>query len=272
MTTLEIIDQIHELILEARRISSQSIAEQLGISRERFGSNINEDLDMQKLSAKWVPKCLNADQKRQRCQSFEQILKFFQRDLNDFVLRLLTKDENWLYHYDPETKQQSMEWRYSGSQRPPPPKKKFQVQKSPGKFLDSFCWDQEGILLTDFLPKGQIINAEYYSALLVILKDILKEKRHLKVTKGFLFLHENAMAHRAHAAQKELAYLDFQYLDHPPYSPDVPVGIQPVPWIEKTIENRHFSSYAEVIAAAETWLDEQPCDIFEWLAKVRATD
>jgi len=63
--------------LEDRRISAKSIAEQLGISHERAGSIIHEDLDMRKLSAKWVPKCLNADQKRQRCQSSEQLLELF---------------------------------------------------------------------------------------------------------------------------------------------------------------------------------------------------
>jgi len=63
VTTPEIIDQIHELILEDRRISAKSIAEQLSISRERVRPIIHEDLDMRKLSAKWVPKCLNADQK-----------------------------------------------------------------------------------------------------------------------------------------------------------------------------------------------------------------
>jgi len=71
VTTPEIIDQIHELILEDRWISAKSIAEQLGISRERVGSIIHEDLDMRKFSAKWVQKCLNADPKRQRCQSSE---------------------------------------------------------------------------------------------------------------------------------------------------------------------------------------------------------
>ena len=75
VTTLEIIDQIHELILENRRISAKSIAEQLGISRERVGSIIHEDLDMRNLSANWVLKCQkNVDQKLQRCQSSEQIL------------------------------------------------------------------------------------------------------------------------------------------------------------------------------------------------------
>jgi len=77
ITTPEIIEQIHELILEDRRISVKSTAEQLGISHERVGSIIHEDMDMRKLSAKWVSKCLNADQRRQRCQSSEQNLEFF---------------------------------------------------------------------------------------------------------------------------------------------------------------------------------------------------
>jgi histone-lysine N-methyltransferase SETMAR len=62
---------------------------------------------------------------------------------------------------------------------------------------------------------------EYYSSLLVQLKNILKEERQGKVTKGVLFLHDNAPAHRALATQKKLAYLGFQCLDHPPYSPDL---------------------------------------------------
>jgi len=193
VTTPDIIDQIHELILEDRRISAKSIAEQLGISREQVGSIIHEDLDMRKLFVKWVPKYLSADQNRQQCQLSEQLLEFFRCDPNDFLSRLVTMDETWLYHYDPETKQQSMEWQHSGSPCP----KKFQVQKSAGKVLASIFWDQDSILLIDYLPKGQTINAEYYSSLLVQLKDILKEKCHGKFTKGVLFLHYNAPAHWA---------------------------------------------------------------------------
>jgi len=113
VTTPKIIDQIHDVILEERQISAKSIAEQLGISRERVGPIIHEDLDMRMLYVKWVPIYLNADQKRQRYQSSEQVLKFFRRHSNDFLWLLVTMDETWLYHYDPEPKQQSMEWRYS---------------------------------------------------------------------------------------------------------------------------------------------------------------
>jgi len=55
----------------------------------------------------------------------------FRRNPNDFLSRLMTMEETWLYHYHPETKQQSMEWQHSGSPRP----KKFRVQKSAGKVL-----------------------------------------------------------------------------------------------------------------------------------------
>jgi len=52
VTTPDIIDQFQELIFEDRQISAKSLAEQLGISRERVGSIIHDDLDMRKLSAK----------------------------------------------------------------------------------------------------------------------------------------------------------------------------------------------------------------------------
>ena len=61
VTTPEVIDQIHELILEDHQISAKSIAEQLGISHEQVGSIIHEDLDMWKLSTKCIPKCLNVN-------------------------------------------------------------------------------------------------------------------------------------------------------------------------------------------------------------------
>jgi len=192
---------------------------------------------MRKLSAKWIPKCLNADQKRQWCHSSEQSLEFVLHDPNDFLSRLVPMDETWLHHYDPETKQQSMEWWHSGSLHP----KKFRVQKSIGKVLAWTFWDQEGILLIDYLPKGQTINAEFYSSLLVQLKDILKEKRRGKFTKGVLFLHDNAPAHRALATQKILTYLGFQCLDHPPYSPDLaPSDYHLFPGLKKTLERSPF--------------------------------
>jgi len=97
----------------------------------------------------------------------------------------------------------------------------------------------------------------------VQLKDILKEKCCGKVTKQVLFLHDNAPDHRALATQKKLAYLGFQCLDHPPYSPDLALSDYHLfLGLKKQLKGRHFSSDAEIIAAVETWLDGQPSEFF----------
>jgi len=76
-------------------------------------------------------------------------------------------------------------------------------------------------------------------------------------------LHENAPAHRALATQKKLAYLGFQFHDHPPYSPDLaPSDYNLFSGLKKQLKGGHFSSDAEGFAAAETWLDGQPSEFF----------
>jgi len=107
----------------------------------------------------------------------------------------------------------------------------------------------------------------------VQLKDILKEKHRMKVSKRVLFFHNNAPAHWALATHKKLAYLGFQCLDHSPCSPDLTLSDYHLfPGLKKQLKGRHFSSDMEVIAAVETWLDGQPSEcFFDWLAKVRAT-
>ena len=137
------------------------------------------------------------------------------------------------------------------------------MQKSAGKVLALIFWDEDSILFIDYLPKGQTINAECYSSLLVQLKEILKEKFSGKVTTGVLFLHNNALAHRALATQKKLAYLDFECLDHPPYTLDLaPSDYHLFPGLKKQLKGHHFSSDTEVIAAAETQLGGQISEFF----------
>ena len=233
VTTLEIIDQIHELILEDRWISAKSIAEQLGISHEWVGSFIHEDLDMRKLSAKWVPKCLKADQKCQRCQSSEQLLEIFLRNPNDFLSRFVTMDETLLYHYKPETKQQSMEWWHSGSPSP----ETFQLQKSAGKVLASIFWDQDGILLIIF---QRTKLSMYYSSLLVQLKDILKEKHCRKVTEGSFSCTTMPRLTRHLQPRRNWSTWASNVLITHPISGSGPVRLPPVPWTEKTIDRSPF--------------------------------
>jgi len=128
----------------------------------------------------------------------------------------------------------------SGSVATHPGPNNSECKIPPGKFLTSIFWDQDGFIAfycIDYCPKGQNINAEYYSSLLVQLKDILKESAAEISQRWSVFLHDNAQARRALATQKKLAYLDFHFLDHPRYSPNrVPSNYHLFPGMKKTIE------------------------------------
>jgi len=99
---------------------------------------------------------------------------------------------------------------------------------------------------------------EYYLCLQMQLKGILKEKCGGKFIKVVLNLHGNAPNHRSLTTQKKLAYLGFDYLYHPPYSPDPAPSNYHLLTGQKKIE----SSSDVVIAAAETGLDRQYCELF----------
>jgi len=127
-----------------------------------------------------------------------------------------------------------MEWRHSGPPRP----NKFRVQKSTGKVFASSFWDQDGFLLTDYLPKGQTINPEYYSSLLVQLKDISKEKNAgREVTKGFLFC--TTMPQLTGHLQPRRTWASV-VLSPTLFSRSGPVWLPPVRWSEKTVEVSPF--------------------------------
>jgi len=78
-----------------------------------------------------------------------------------------------------------------------------------------------------------------------------------------LYLHENSPVHRALATQNKLAYVGFQCLDHPYYSPDLaPSDCHLFPGLKKQLKIRYFLSDAVVIVAVVTWLDGQRSEFF----------
>jgi len=142
-------------------------------------------------------------------------------------------DETWLYHDDPETKQQSMEWRHCDSPRPKKiPSAKIRWKSTRLDFLGTRRHPPH--LLSSKGPN-------YQRRILIISVGAIQEHFEGEVTKGVLFLHDNAPAHQVLTTQKKVACLGFQCLDHTPYSPGSgPVGLPPVPWTEKAIENSPF--------------------------------
>jgi hypothetical protein len=82
-------------------------------------------------------------------------------------------DETWIYHYTPESRQQSKHWTEAGCSAP----KKTRSVPSAGKVMALVFWDAEGILCIDYLEKGKTITREYYSNLLTRLDEKICEKK-----------------------------------------------------------------------------------------------
>ena len=110
VTTPEIIDKIHDMVLSDRRIKVREIVEATGISQGTVFSISITKLDVKKISAWWVPHLLSEENERNRVVDFEAILALFRRNPGEFLHRYTTVDETWIHHYIPETKEQSKQW------------------------------------------------------------------------------------------------------------------------------------------------------------------
>ena len=214
---------------------------------------------MRKISAKWVPKCLKADQKRQRCQSSEQIWEFFRRNRNDFLSPLVTMDETWLYHYDPEIKQQLLEWRHRGSPRPKKiPSTNPLENLSPGFF---------GIKTTS-------LSFITFQRTKLSTRSVI----HLCWSNWRTFWRKNAAGISQRGSCSCTTMLRFTghfqpRRNWPTCASNIMIA-RPVLRIwprrttacsldwKKKLKFRHCSSDVEVISAAETWLDGRPSDFF----------
>jgi hypothetical protein len=70
-----------------------------------------------------------------------------------FLHRIVTGDESWVYHYEPESKRQLMQWKNPSSLA----NKKFKTQASTGKVMLTIFWDVNGPILVHFQEKGQTV-------------------------------------------------------------------------------------------------------------------
>jgi len=154
--------QIHDLVLADRRLKICEIAETVGMSKDCVGHILHDILGMRKLSAQWVPRLLNPDNKRNRETTSEQCLTLFKRNPKEFLRRFVTVDETWSHWYTPETKEQSKQW--TSPSEPAP--KKAKIVPSAGKVMATVFWDSQGLIYIDYLEKGKTVRGLYYVELL----------------------------------------------------------------------------------------------------------
>lgn len=257
--TPETIAVIEEEVLSDRRLKIREIAARLGLSKSTVHRAIHEHLHMKKVSARWVPKLLSAVQRQERVRCASEFLDLCGENSKTVIERLVTGDETMILYYDPQSKRESMEWRYKGENPP----RKAKVQQSTKKLMCTIFWDFQGILMVDFKERNTVVNGEYYASLIYKLRDKIKEKRRGKLSKGVLLLHDNAPVHTAGVSKDAVRQCGFTEVEHPPYSPDMaPSDYYLFPNLKRDLRGRKFSSDEELQAAVFSHFEDKNCDYF----------
>ena len=104
-------------MLEDRRSTIQEIVAKVGISTGSVHCILTEDLNLRRVSAKFVPKLLTEQQKELRKEISTDMMDLANRD-PEFIKTIVTGDETWVYGYDPDTKFQFSQWKHLESPRP----------------------------------------------------------------------------------------------------------------------------------------------------------
>ena len=85
VTTSEIIDKIHDMVLSDRKIRVRKIVEATGISQGTVFSILHRILDMKKILARWVRRLLSEENKLNRFVDSDAIFALFCHNPDDFL-------------------------------------------------------------------------------------------------------------------------------------------------------------------------------------------
>ncbi|KAJ4449970.1 hypothetical protein ANN_01377 [Periplaneta americana] len=212
------VELVRQCIMENRRFTITELSSHFPqISRSLLHEIVTKHLLFKKVCARWMPKNLTPEHKMERLGAALTFLQRYHDDGDELLDRIVMGDETWISHFTQETKQQSMHWQHSGS----PVRTKFKQTLSVRKVMCTVFWDRKGILLIDFLPKGETVNADRYCETLRKLRRAIQNKRRGMLTAGVVFLHDNARPHTARRTAAVLTEFGWELFDQPPYSPDL---------------------------------------------------
>lgn len=261
IVTDERVKKIDNVVRDDRRLTLDELSAMFPeISGSLLHETIKETLGYRKLSAIWVLKQLTEENKLNRVQSSKEILERYELEGDDFLHSIVTGDETWVAHYTPETKRQSQQWRHTSS----PAAKKFKTRISAKKIMASVFWEHKGIILIEYMPKGETINAEKYCEILKNSKRAIQIKRRGILTKGVCLLHDNARPSTANATKQLLDSFGWDFLNHPPYSPDLaPSDYHLFTSLNMHMGGKRFSTDEEVKGEVKKWEKELAEDFFE---------
>ncbi|XP_011336345.2 histone-lysine N-methyltransferase SETMAR-like [Ooceraea biroi] len=220
-------DILKALLLEDPFLSSRDIAERMGFDHTTVSRHINKLGYVQKFG-RWVPHELSETNLLTRVAVCSSLLA--RQNFQPFLDQLVVGDEKSIT-YDKVRKKPKCEKALSD------PGPSVHQQKR----MLCIWWDRKGPVHYELLPPGQRITADVYCEQLSRLDAKLKEKRAVSAgRRGIILQRDNARPYIGLRARRKLCGLGYEDLPHPPYSPDVAIGLPLIFVVTKFFERERI--------------------------------
>ena len=209
---------VETLIEEDARYTVQETEELSGIHSSSVSKILRERLGLRNICVHRVPHLLTDEQKQSRVRLALQVIEKYDKCDPRCLEEIVTGDETWIYHFQPNSTAKNEVWVSNEGDRPVIARH----CKTSNRMLYAIFFDSKGPVLHIPVPKGSSVNGKFYGeSVPTELVDFYQKRRPRTGVRGIKLLHDNAPAHKSATVQEYLKESGLDVLDHPPYSPDL---------------------------------------------------
>ena len=244
--------EIRAVLQRNARSSISTIARDVNLSYGTVQKALHADLDMTKLSARWIPHLLTQPQKVRRVALARAALQMLRSCVNP-IDSVIAQDESWIFAWDPESREASRQWVQKGQPRPT----KCRIEQSMLKSMLVAFVDKEGVIHYEFVAAGLGIGHAVYLQILIRFREALHRKRpHLWRSGRWCLLQDGAPAHRARPVRDWFGEKRIKLLLHSGYSPDLnPMDYWFFDSVKKSVKGHHHHTLQDLHTAVKGAMD-----------------
>ena len=154
------------LIDQNRRITLRELASCQYLFDGNDHRILHNQLGMRRVTAQWIPRLLNKDQKQAWVSSAQGFLQRFHSEGQQFLDRIITVNETCPGYQHLIPRQNGVPL---GGKHPHPSPQKARICRSQKKQMFIVFYNRKGVILCHGVPVGKTIHSEYYQKVYIIL-------------------------------------------------------------------------------------------------------
>ena len=214
-------------------------------------------------SARWVTHLLTDKQKQSPVILASQVIEKYDKCDPRRLEEIVTGDETWICHFQPDSKAKNKVWVSYEGDRPVI----VCCCKTSNRMLYAVFFDSKGQVLQIPVPKDSSVTGKFHrESVLTQLLDFYQKRRPRTGVCGIKLLHDNTPAHKSATVQEYLKESGLNVLDHPPNSPVLsPCDFWLFPRLKEMLPGHRFEPRCGIGSAVYQCLQHIPKEDY-WAA------